>query len=394
MHNNFQMSENTGRAILIGLLLVVPALTLWNVYADAYGKKKITFGKLAGVVEQAQPASFRVQTIADGSWQKMVNTAVTNAIPSRPVLIKASNSIRSALFGRYGDEQVVAGDKGHLIEKYYISEYCTRNLDALKKNAPAWIAKLKELQNLYAAQGKIFIYELTPSKAAHLPELFVHRFPCPNSERDRKEWLPSYTAMVREAGINLMDNATATHALKGKYPLDIFPQGGVHWNAIGYTLATNQLLAVINRQGFTPPLPLLKWDYKISEIARGLDRDLVDLINVLIPNPRYPVAEVTYEKPSCPAYKRPLEIAYIGGSFTGPTAQVLNLHGCLPDLKRYTYLYRGVRGGDGYKRIKNRLTAQDILPLRNADIVILEENEAVIPASKHAVEFHRVMVGR
>ncbi len=392
----FQMSENTGRKILIGLLLAIPALTLWNVYADAYGKKKINIGRrLSGVVERSAPVPFDLKTITDGSWQKAINTAVTNAIPTRPALIRVSNNIRVALFGRYGDDQVVAGNRGHLIEKFYLNEYCKRNLDELKRNAPAWIARLKELQDFYAAQNKIFVYTLSPSKAAHFPELFLPRNPCANTERDRNEWLPVYTAMLKQAGIHLADTATSTHALKGKYPLDIFPQGGVHWNQIGVAQASNELIAEINRQGFSPPLPLLKWNYKISEVARGLDRDLLDLVNVLVPNPRYQTAVVTYDKSvGCPAYKRPLEIAFIGGSFTGPVAQVLNQNACLPDLKRYNYLYRGVRGGDGYKRIQSRSKAEDILPLRKADIVILEENEAVIPASAHAMEFYRVILGK
>lgn len=395
MRAAFQFSENVLRKMLIAALLVVPALTIWNVYAEAYGKKIINIGRrLGGVIEQPQPVPFSLKSFTDGSWQKAITATVTNAIPTRPMLIRASNNIRVALFGRYGNDQVLIGDKGHLIEKFYLNELCRRDIERLKREAPDWIAKLKELQDFYAARKKIFVYELSPSKAAHFPELFIPRHPCTNTERDRNEWVPAYISMLRQARINFVDNATGTHALKGKYPLDIFPQGGVHWNAIGYTHATNALIAEINRQGFVPPLPQLKWKYEISEVARGLDRDLLDLVNVLLPNPRYPTARVTYEPAACPAYKRPLEFAFIGGSFTGPTAMILNRHGCLPDLKRYNYLYGGVRGGDGYKRIKSRLTAEDILPLRNADIVILEENEAVIPASTYAMEFYRVMLGK
>lgn len=395
MRAAFPMSQQSLRLTLIAVLLVLPALTLWNVYAAAYGKKKINLGRpLGGVVEDVQSVPFSLKSIADGSWQKKINEAVTDAILTRPILIRTSNNIRVALFGHYGNDQVLIGDKGHLIEKFYVNEYCRRDIEKLKRDAPAWIAQLKELQDFYTSRNKIFIYSLSPSKMAHFPELFVTRIPCASSEADRREWLPVYTAMLKQAGIHFVDGASSTHALKGKYPLDIFPQGGVHWNAIGYTLASNELIAEINRQGFTPPLPLLHWKYKISEVARGLDRDLVDLVNVLVPNPRYPTAEVTFEKPACPAYKRPLEIAYIGGSFIGPTAETLNLHGCLPDLKRYNYLYRGLRGGDGFQRIKTRATAEDIIPLRNADIVILEENEAVIPASDHAREFYRVIMGK
>jgi hypothetical protein len=86
--------------------------------------------------------------------------------------------------------------------------------------------------------------------------------------------------------------------------------------------------------------------------------------------------------------------ALIGGSFAGTLGPTLINQGCLSRLEVYNYLYRGLRAGPDFKNVKRRLTAADILPLRDADIVILEENEMVLPASAHAMEFYRVILGR
>ena len=55
-------------------------------------------------------------------------------------------------------------------------------------------------------------------------------------------------AMLKNAGIHVVDTASLMHGLKGKYEIDLFPAGGVHWNAIGIAAADDAILAEINRQ--------------------------------------------------------------------------------------------------------------------------------------------------
>jgi hypothetical protein len=122
----------------------------------------------------------------------------------------------------------------------------------------------------------------------------------------------------------------------------------------------------------------------------------VDLLNVLSPGARYATARVTYE-PARSCDEMPdasLKTAMIGDSFAGTLGQTLINNGCLSQLEGYNYLYRSLSAGPGYKIVKNHLSASDILPLRDADIVILEENESLLPASAHATEFYRVILGR
>jgi alginate O-acetyltransferase complex protein AlgJ len=381
------------------LLLLLPLLTLWNLAAQSFAPKlAIMIGpRLRGVTEASPSPAWSLRSFADGTLQKALTNAVTDAFPLRPLLIGVNNQIRYKLFGHSGAAGVITGENGQLIEKAYLDEYCTRNLAAFEPKARDWALRLKEIQDFYTARGKIFIYLITPSKISYMPENFVRKLSsCASSERDRVGILPRYGQLLKDAGVHVVDSASLIYGLKGKYDVDLFPAGGVHWNAIGIAAADDAILAEINRQAGSAIAPKLSWKYKVVDRAQGTDRDLLDLLNVLSPDARYATASVTYEpKPACGdmalASRR---AAMIGGSFAGTLGRTLINQGCLSRLEVYNYLYRDLSAGADYKTVKKRLIAADILPLRDADIVILEENESVLPASGHAREFYRVILGR
>jgi hypothetical protein len=381
------------------LLLLLPLLTLWNLAAQSFAPKlAVMIGpKLSGVTEAASPPVWSLHSFADGSLQKALANAVTNAFPFRPLLIRINNQVRYKLFGYAGATDVITGEHGQLIQRIYIDEYCARNLATFEPMAREWAVKLKEIQDFYTARGKIFIYLITPSKLAHMPENFARPLSaCTNTERDRTGMLPLYGRLLKDAGVHVVDTASLIHGLKGKYEIDLFPAGGVHWNAIGIANAEDAILAEINRQAGAAIAPKLSWKYKVVDRAKGTDRDLLDLLNVLSPDARYATARVTYQ-PAKACDEMPaasLRVAMIGDSFAGTLGKTLVNDGCLARLEGYNYLYRGLSAGPGYKTVKNRLAASDILPLRDADIVIVEENESLLPASAHAMEFYRVILGR
>jgi alginate O-acetyltransferase complex protein AlgJ len=381
------------------LLLLLPLLTLWNLAAQSFAPKlAIMIGpRLHGVTEASPRPVWSLHSFADGTLQKALTSAVTDAFPLRPLMIRINNQVRYKLFGYSGAPGVITGESEQLIEKAYLDEYCNRDLMVFEPKARDWAARLKEIQDFYAARGKIFIYLITPSKVAYMPENFTRELSsCASSARDRTGMLPLYDRLLKDAGVHVVDTASLIHALKGKYEIDLFPAGGVHWNAIGIAAASDAILAEINHQAGSAIAPKLSWKYKVVDRAKGTDRDLLDLLNVLSPNARYATASVTYEpkEPCSDAAAASRSAAMIGGSFAGTLGRTLINQGCLSRLEVYNYLYRGLDAGPDYKTIKKRLTASDILPLRDDDIVILEENELVLPASAHAMEFYRVILGR
>jgi alginate O-acetyltransferase complex protein AlgJ len=383
--------------IVVALLLVLPLMTDWNLVANRFAPElQLRIGPpLRGVTVPPASAKFSLRAFADGSWQKVVTTSVSDAYPLRPLLIRFNNELRHKLFGAYGAPGIINGDNGQLIEEGYLKEYCARNLATFEQKARDWIPKLKDIQDFYESRGHIFLYLITPSKVAHLPEYFIHRVSCPSTEYDRNAMLPTYDRLLTAAGIHFVDAARLIHQLKGKYEVELFPVGGVHWNAVAIANAADAVLDEINREEKRPVAPKLSWTYTVTNKATGTDRDLVDLINVLMPNIVYPTPKVTFNRVGdCGKFPvSSMRIALIGGSFIHELARTLISAGCLTQLESYDYLYNSLRAGSDYKDVKRRLTPSDILPLRDSDIVILEENEAALPSTAHAIEFHHVILG-
>ena len=115
-------------------------------------------------------------------------------------------------------------------------------------------------------RGGVFVYVLSPSKAAHLPEHFLGRVSCPSSQAARAQLVPQYIGALRDAGIHVLDAATLIHGLKGHYEVDLFPQGGVHWNDLGGALAVSALVKEINALAGRELVPPFSYTYTLSKM--------------------------------------------------------------------------------------------------------------------------------
>jgi alginate O-acetyltransferase complex protein AlgJ len=381
-------------ALAMALVLALPVATAWNLFARSYAPKlEIRIGRnLRGVIEPPPPFRWSWRNFANGDNQRAIAHEVTEAIPLRRVLVRVNNQIRYKLFGQFGAPGILRGEDGHLIEKPYLDEYCSRDLAKIEAPARLWASQLKELQNFVQARGHAFIYLITPSKVAHFPEAFVNRYPCASAPRDRLGKVPAFVAMLKQAGVNVVDSATLTHSMKGKYEFGMFPQGGVHWNQLAVAYAANTVIEEINRQRKSSLIARLQWTYTVSNDATGEDRDLLDLLNILLPQPEYTVPVVRYAPRQCGTEAK-LDVAVIGGSFIHTLSETLAKSACLHGLKGYNYLYGGLRGGQDYKVLKGRMNSSDIMPIADADVVILEENESVFPqAVGHATELYKQLL--
>ena len=66
----------------------------------------------------------------------------------------------------------------------------------------------------------------------------------------------------------------------------------------------------------------------------------------------------------------------VGSSFSHLPAAILIQHNCLSRLNTYYYARLGRFGGMPYHELQRNLVEADLLHLRDAKIMILEENEA------------------
>lgn len=377
--NRLSFSHPVVRAAFCVFLVLLPLLTAWNLaIAPDHPKLEIKIGpKLAGVTRPL-PLNWSLSSLIDGSLQKAITERVTQALPIRPMLVRFNNELKFELFGELTLPGVVRGKNGHLIEQFYLDDYCNRTEGIVETRARATIPKLKEVQDYYRARGSVFIYLITPSKVAHLPEYFVDLQSCPSTLAARTGFVPRYVNLLRQAGIDVVDTATFIHSLKGKYEVELFPQGGTHWNDIGGAQAANLIVQEINRQAGKILVPPATFTYTISGVTHGVDRDLADLINVLFPPTAYLTPKVKFQ-PSASCANHPsskLNVAVVGSSFTHLPAEILARDNCLSGLNTYFYLNLSRHGGQPYQRLQSNLTEKDLGALRDTNIMIVEENES------------------
>jgi alginate O-acetyltransferase complex protein AlgJ len=391
--NRLSFSHPLVRAGFCLFLLALPLASAWNLaVASGHPSFAIRIGPKLGGVTRDAPVVLSWASLRDGSFQKAVSSRVTDAMAVRPLLIRINNEIRFELFGELTAPQVVRGAKGQLIERSYLEEYCARTEDQGATLAADIIPKLKDIQNFYRARGGVFVYLVTPSKAAHLPEYFVDRVPCPSTPAARAQLVPQYVSLLRQAGIDVVDTASLIHSLKGAYEVELFPQGGVHWNDIGGARAVTAVVEEINRQAGRQMVPPFTFTYTLSGVTSGVDRDLVDLLNVFFPPLAYLTPKVKFQTAQCADHPaRSIDAALVGSSFSHLPGQILIEDNCLTVLNVYYYMHLGRFGGSPYHELQRDLKEADVARLRDAKIVILEENESFVARTGYVNELRKIV---
>jgi alginate O-acetyltransferase complex protein AlgJ len=383
--NRFALSRALVRAAFCIFLSLLPLATAWNLFVTPRSPSlAIRIGPKLGGVTYDAPVTLSWSSVRDGTLQKALASRLTDAMPIRPLLIRLNNEIRFHLFGELTAPNVVKGAKGQLIEKTYLDDYCSRTEGMGVRLAANALPKLKDIQNYYERHGSVFVYLVTPSKAAHLSEYFVDRVPCPSTLQARKELVADYVGALRQAGIHVVDTASLIHSLKGTYPFDLFPQGGVHWNDVGGARAVSALVDEINHLAGREIIPPFKFTYTLSVPASGADRELADLLNVFFPPLGYQTPKVSFQ-PRVPCGISPargLEIVMVGSSFGHLPSRILIEANCLDRLQFYYYAVLGRFGGTPYRELQRNLAESDLDVWRDAKVMILEENESFMASAK------------
>jgi alginate O-acetyltransferase complex protein AlgJ len=392
--SRLSLSHPMVRAAFCVLLLALPLASAWNLaIAPSHPALAIRIGPKLGGVTRDAVVVLSWSSLRDGSFQKAVASRVADAMPVRPLLIRINNEIRFSLFGELTAPQVVRGANGQLIERSYLEEYCARTENQPAALAADIIPKLLDIQTYYRSRGSIFLYLITPSKAADLPEYFVDRVPCPSTPVARAQFVPRYVNLLQQAGIDVVDTASLIHSLKGRYEIELFPQGGVHWNDIGGARAVTAIVEAINRQAGRQLVPPFTFTYTLSGVTSGVDRDLADLLNVLFPPLAYLTPKVKFQ-PSATCTENParlIDAAIVGSSFSHLPGQILIEDNCLSRLNVYYYMRLGRFGGSPYRELQRNLTDADLQRLRDAKIMIVEENESAVAKNRYLNALHEIV---
>jgi alginate O-acetyltransferase complex protein AlgJ len=374
--------------ILTFLLLLVPlGLSPLYLFGDTGRKilKALDGQPLTGI----QPAAVVELTASNwwsGNLHKQAETWINQEIPLRPRAVRATNQFYYSLFAKsyMNQDELIIGKTEQLYAVSYVSKYCT-NI-ALKTSffqpltpdeINQWSAQVKEVETFFKGRGQTFIYVLTASKAAYYPEYIPDEFKC-NPATPRSDDKLAIAALEK-LGVPYVDTNQLTIDGKGKYPVELYPQGGIHWNDLGSAIASREVLAKI-AELTGKPLPPIEFSYTIDRNPTRTDTDLLDLLNLWSPNRNYPVPKLNFKT----GPKTSLSLAFVGGSFANSLRTIFSQtdNFCRMDHYRYfsiIYLPYPREGADSCGVDDAPNSYQNLL---TANIVILEENSDNI-RSKH-----------
>ena len=291
------------------------------------------------------------------------------------------------LFGTEGLDILFVGPGRELYQWPYVREYCTRDPTQYTPGIAAAARDLRALQDRVEARGQTFLYVTTPSKPAALARQLPAALRCPATEADRDGKLVALRAALRDAGVRFVDGAGQVADAQRASAMPLFARGSSHWNELAAAMTARSVTAALDAGALKAGAPrLTPFDvtWQRSEKPVGMDRELVDAMHLMWPDDRYPVPVVTYQAAAAPAPApcRRLRITEVGGSFLFRLNGVLARQPCPPEIHQWFYWERARVSFPGEVWEKTD-AAQRERDLREADVIVAEENEAVLPRSPH-----------
>jgi alginate O-acetyltransferase complex protein AlgJ len=385
--------------VLIGVaILFIPWFYLtWNVtVGEAVPKLRFRSKQtVAGVLQQAAP-NLTLDNLLSYKFQTYVSHAIGTLTPLYKPAIHWKNQIYYSVFGTSGVPDIVVVGRGRqLLQKEYLDDFCSRDLTDFIPKARIWAGRVREMQDFFQARGTTFLYVVTPSKPAVYPEYLPAALNCPSSDHDRRNKVAVYRRMLDQNGINYVDAATLTAEARASYPISMFPRGGIHWNMLAASLAAQAVTQRLNELSGSTVLTPFTISWERSYKPQGADRDLMEILNLVWPDTRYEVPVVSYHS-TTPASCRPTRITEVGGSFLFELDDALAQAACPPEISVWWYWdLKHFRYPGGTKKPLTADAAarrQDLLD--KLDVMIFEENEAVIPDTPHGRQLLGLIAGQ
>jgi alginate O-acetyltransferase complex protein AlgJ len=221
------------------------------------------------------------------------------------------------------------------------------------------------------ARGKPFVFLISPSKAAVLPEYL----PSWCAPTDQPRSYDVLLAGLKSANVPVVDGHDIALQVKATEPWPPFGRDGAHWNDVGQFYAARALVGELERQLGERIGDLRLKDIKVDDKPRGAEADaglIANLPFVLRPVSVHASFEVV-NRLTAPTG------LFVGTSFSWGPLEIMMGQRLFSRSKFYyyfssSYLYDP---GDLVGNTEGPIAASDLSHwLSGADFVVLEANEA------------------
>ena len=328
---------------------------------------------LRGMQAQPPAAALTVRHVLDGTYQTAAAGWVAANLPQRAAVVRAYNEVMWRGFGTsyMANRELVRGKSGALYEKGYVLAHCGILASTDLKALPAFARRLRAAQDWFRTRGQYAIYMLAPVKTSWFPDDAPGRFDCPAARRDPARG-PALAALDA-AGVHYVDARAVLETTRQQVPVELFPRNGTHWNDLGAVLGARALVESLRAMGLGT-LPVPSYGLIVEADETGFDRDLSNLLNLLVPPPGNRSPRVTMT--SAGTAEAPRLVA-INDSFFALPAYQLTIAGVFRSAVLFEYLTLNQRRYEG--ATVTFITAPEpeiVHDILTAEVVVLEEIES------------------
>ncbi|HLP50683.1 MAG TPA: hypothetical protein VK154_07335 [Chitinophagales bacterium] len=361
------------KTTLIALILLVFAIPVIQKYSHLPSDYK-----LDGYTEPVAKPQFSFGAFFSGAFQEQLDAYLQENVGFKGYLIALKNQIDYSLFNKL-NYTIEVGDDGQLFYWNHIDTRCghlTLTEDSLQKKAE----EATRLKALLDSMHTKMLFVLAPGKPFFfddkLPERFKNK--C-SDDNDYKRVL----SLLQQNNLSVIDFNAWFKSIRATQPYPLFPKLGTHWSYYGATLATDSLAKYIERELNND---LSDYSVKSTEItaqAKGKDKDLYDLSNLLLPiqsdslaYPEFTFAAAKGKKP---------KVLLIGDSFNWTLVDTKMLPQLFSDDSRFWFYKKQLYDLNGKWISENPDEVNLYELLKGTDIVIFLSTEALYHRFDHGL---------
>lgn len=329
---------------------------------------------LAGVTINYKKPKISFKAYNDKTYQRAFENYFNGSLSFNNFEIRLFNTVYYYLFEKSYSSKgiIIIGKNKWLHSQEYIDIYLNNkaipSIDIIK-----FSKNLKEIQEYFKANNKIFIVLITPSKAVFCHETIPNRY---FIFKKNDNYFANYNLIINQLlkkNINLVDEPTELRK-KGMTP---FVKGGIHQDDEGRFFAANLLIDEINQNSNKKIEKLTAKKINNENKAYNEDADYAMLLNLLNFPHRYPVKTYILNK------NRPsnLNLDFIGGSFCFGIAEILNRANKFKHMNIYNYFIASKYVFNNYNSptiVEASNPQQNTKNILKSDVIVLEINEEVL----------------
>lgn len=229
-------------SIILVMLLAVPTLR-WLATGESSSK---LYGYVDKVPER--PANTNA-SLLDKSWQAWAGRYFDVNFGFRTELIRTFNEVLFLAFKEMPRLRLYATPEMGLysgMSLQYLNEEILARQEREAKYAVT-AARLKRVQTLLEAQGKVFVVVVAASKPYVYPESLGERYLAGGREQVF-ERSASFGNALAAAGVNVVDSAPLLREFGREAKVSTHPASGVHWNYYAGCLVAERIMDQVRRR--------------------------------------------------------------------------------------------------------------------------------------------------